>query len=119
MLTVLMDQTTLERFRNQLEALEAELRDSVEGKADAIAPVQVDSSIGRLSRMDAIQSQQMALGLKARQQQALLRVQNALKAIANGTYGECRRCKGPIAIERLEAQPDAVVCVKCAELEQR
>jgi DnaK suppressor protein len=69
--------------------------------------------------MDAIQSQQMALGLKARQQQALLRVQNALKAIANSTYGECRRCKGPIAIERLEAQPDAVLCVKCAELAQR
>ena len=119
MLSVLMDQTKLERFQKQLEELEAELRDSVEGKADATAPVQVDSSIGRLSRMDAIQSQQMALGLKARQQQALFRVQNALKAITNGTYGECRRCKGPIAIERLEAQPDAVLCVKCAELVSR
>ncbi|MBE0541344.1 MAG: TraR/DksA family transcriptional regulator [Verrucomicrobia bacterium] len=114
-----MDAATLEHFQKQLEELEAELRDAVEGQADATAPVQVDSSIGRLSRMDAIQSQQMALGLKARQQQALLRVQNALKVIANGTYGECRRCKGPIGIERLEAQPDAVLCVKCAEHAQR
>jgi DnaK suppressor protein len=114
-----MDAATLEHFRKQLEKLEAERRDAVEGQTDATAPVQVDSSIGRLSRMDAIQSQQMALGLKARQQQALLRVQNALKAIANGTYGECRRCKGPIGIERLEAQPDAVLCVKCAELVSR
>jgi RNA polymerase-binding transcription factor DksA len=63
--------------------------------------------------MDAIQSQQMALALKARQQQALVR--NALEAVATGTYGQCRRCKGPIAIERLAAQPDAVVCVKCAQ----
>lgn len=118
-MSLMMDDATLERFKQQLEELEAELRDSVEGKADATAPVQVDSSIGRLSRMDAIQSQQMALGLKARQQQALLRVQNALKAIANGTYGECRRCKGPIATERLEAQPDAVFCVTCAERTQR
>jgi hypothetical protein len=53
MLTVLMDQTTLEGIQKQLEELEAELRDSVEGKADATAPVQVDSSIGRLSRMSA------------------------------------------------------------------
>lgn len=110
-----MDQTTLERFKKQLEEMEAELSAAVQGKAEATAPVTLDTSIGRLSRMDAIQSQQMALGLKARQQQALLRIRNALKAVANGTYGQCRRCKGPIAIERLEAQPDAVVCVQCAE----
>jgi DnaK suppressor protein len=110
-----MDQTTLERFKKQLEEMEAELSVAVEGKTDATAPVTLDTSIGRLSRMDAIQSQQMALGLKARQQQALLRVRNALQAVRDGTYGRCRRCKGSIAIERLEAQPDAVVCVKCAE----
>jgi RNA polymerase-binding transcription factor DksA len=45
----------------------------------------------------------MAVELKARQQQLLLRVQNALDAIPKGTYGQCRRCKGGIAIERLEA----------------
>lgn len=110
-----MDATDRERFRKQLEVLEAELRADLEGKAAATAPVQVDSSIGRLSRMDAIQSQQMALGLKARQQQQLLRVQNALKSLANGTYGKCRRCNGPIAIERLEAQPEVGFCVQCAE----
>lgn len=110
-----MDAITLERFKKQLEEMEAGLTAAVEGKSDATAPVTLDTSIGRLSRMDAIQSQQMALGLKARQQQALVRVRNALKAVADGTYGQCRRCKGPIALERLEAQPDAVVCVKCAE----
>jgi len=110
-----MEPTTLERFKQQLEEMEAELSAAVEGKADATAPVTLDTSIGRLSRMDAIQSQQMALGLKARQQQALVRARNALQAIRNGTYGQCRRCKGPIAVERLEAQPDAVVCVNCAQ----
>ena len=110
-----MDPQTLARFKNQLEARLAELRDSVEGKSEATAPVQLDTSIGRLSRMDAIQSQQLALGLKARQQQALMRVQNALEAVRKGTYGTCRRCRRPIALERLEVQPDAVVCVQCAE----
>lgn len=110
----IMDAATLERFKKQLKEMESELGAAVEGKADATAPVTLDTSIGRLSRMDAIQSQQMALALKARQQQALLRVRNALKAIANGTYGQCRRCKGLIVVERLEAQPDAVICVNCA-----
>lgn len=114
-----MDSATIERFKKQLEELAAELNVAVQGKADATAPVTLDTSIGRLSRIDAIQSQQMALGLKARQQQQLLRVQNALKSVANGTYGQCRRCKGPIAIERLEAQPDAGFCVQCAEPARR
>jgi DnaK suppressor protein len=110
-----MDPKTLESFKQRLEEMLAELRSAVENKTDATAPVEVDTSIGRLSRMDAIQSQQIALGLKARQQQAMLRTQNALEAIRNGTYGQCRRCKKQIAIERLEAQPDAVVCVSCAD----
>jgi DnaK suppressor protein len=109
-----MDEATLERFKKRLQELETQLSAAVEGKTEATAPVTLDTSIGRLSRMDAIQSQQMAIGLKARQEQALLRVRNALNAISNGTYGQCRRCKGPIAMERLEAQPDAVVCVNCA-----
>jgi DnaK suppressor protein len=110
-----MDQEKVELFKCRLEEMLAELRSAVETKSDATAPVQLDTSIGRLSRMDAIQSQQIALGLKARQQQALLRAQNALEAIRNGAYGQCRRCKKPIALERLEAQPDAVLCVSCAE----
>jgi DnaK suppressor protein len=111
----MFDPDTLERYRQRLLAMEADLTATVEARTEATATVQLDTSIGRLSRMDAIQSQQIALGLKARQQQALLRVRNALKAVSDGTYGRCRRCKGPIPIERLEAQPDAVLCVTCAE----
>jgi DnaK suppressor protein len=114
-----MDAITIERLKRQLEQMQADLREAVRDEAGAAAPVQLDTSIGRLSRMDAIQSQQMALALKAREQQELLRVENALQAIRNGTYGQCRRCKGPVGLERLEAQPDAVVCVKCAEQVRR
>lgn len=109
-----MDQEIQNRFKQQLEELLAELTAEIGANSDATAAVQVDSSIGRLSRMDAIQSQQMALGLKARQQQHLLRVKSALEAIRMGNYGRCRRCKEDIALERLEVQPDAVVCVQCA-----
>jgi DnaK suppressor protein len=108
-----MDQETQHKFKKQLEEMAEELRASV-NKTDATDAVQLDTSIGRLSRMDAMQSQQMAIALKARQQQSLTRVENALETIRNGTYGQCRRCKKPIAIERLEGQPDAFLCVECA-----
>ena len=115
----MIDKQQLGVFQKRLEQMETELLESVSEKADAAAPVQVDPSIGRLSRMDAIQSQQLALEIQARQQQALMRVRSALETIQNGNYGQCRRCKGSIALERLEAQPDAVVCIQCAGGGQR
>ena len=114
-MTVPMSPDRLAYFSSKLEALAKELRaDLNEGENDA-APVALDTSIGRLSRMDAMQSQQMAIALKQRQQQQLLRVEKAIKTLGDGTYGNCRKCQNPISEERLEVQPDAVLCVTCAE----
>jgi len=96
-----------------LQELAARLQPSRQ-QEEQTAPVQLDGSIGRLSRMDALQAQQMALALKRRQQEQLQRVERALRAIDDGTYGTCGRCEEPIAEPRLEAQPDAVLCVTCA-----
>lgn len=113
-----MNSDHLEKFRNLLNRLAVELRASL-GQRDATEPVQMDTSIGRLSRMDAMQSQQMALALKERQRQQLVRVERALRSIDDGTYGACKMCRGPISEERLELQPEATVCVACATKAER
>lgn len=104
----------IETFRVRLEALAASLEESLSGESDQTAPVQLDTPIGRLSRMGAIQSQQMALALRERQREQLVRVKRALGEIARGTYGECPKCGEDIAEERLEAQPAVVLCIRCA-----
>jgi DnaK suppressor protein len=43
-------------------------------------------------------------------------VNRALKKMELGTYGDCERCGNPIAIERLEALPWAILCIDCARL---
>lgn len=113
-----MDAEKLETFRKLLDRLVIELRAALSEK-DATEPVQLDTSIGRLSRMDAMQSQQMALALKERQRQQLLRVERALRSIADGNYGACKMCRGPISEARLEMQPEATVCVTCAAKAER
>ncbi len=40
-------------------------------------------------------------------------VNRALKKMDLGTYGICERCGNPIAIERLEALPWAILCIDC------
>lgn len=41
-------------------------------------------------------------------------IRAALARIENGTYGTCANCGDTIPAERLEAQPVATRCIKCA-----
>ena len=109
-----MDVDRLAYFRKRLEELEREIREDMDANPEDSGVVELDSSIGRLSRMDALQNQQMALELKRRQENQLLRIKNAFKRLAKGQYGLCGKCKKPIEEARLEVFPDAVTCVRCA-----
>ena len=104
----------LSHFRDRLLALEKEIQTTLEASKEASGVVELVTAIGRLSRMDAMQNQQMALELRRRQEQQLQRIANALKRMDQNRYGLCGRCKQPIAEERLEVSPDVVMCVKCA-----
>ena len=41
------------------------------------------------------------------------RIDDARRALAEGTYGICRNCGQAIPLERLEAAPEAVRCIDC------
>ena len=109
-----MDADRINYFRSRLEDLALEIKEDLSISKDSAGIVELDPSIGRLSRMDAMQSQQMALELRRRQENQLLRIQNALKRMDQGRYGLCGKCKKPISDERLETSPDVVMCVRCA-----
>jgi DnaK suppressor protein len=78
-------------------------------------PVELDQqSVGRLSRMDALQVQAMSQALDARRQGRLKLIEDALARLDDGEYGFCLACDEAIPAKRLEIDPAARVCVKCA-----
>ena len=103
----------LEHYRGVLTALEAELRAALADAGDG-APVEPDRAIGRLTRQDAMQAQQMALELRRRNQQRLEQVKRALERVEEGEFGYCVRCEEEIAEARLKVKPETPVCVRCA-----
>lgn len=46
-------------------------------------------------------------------------IAEALNKLDNGTYGFCESCGGEIPAERLEALPEATLCVKCQQDQER
>ena len=102
-------------MRAALEARRAELSRHSEATAADRAPVELDQSrVGRLSRMDALQGQEMAKAQDARRGQELQRTLAALARIDSGTYGDCLRCGDEIAAKRLRADPATPLCIDCA-----
>lgn len=110
-----MDEKSRERLRQRLlQELEALAADE-EMTAAARAPVELDqTTMGRLSRMDAMQMQAMAAAQSRRRKQAAARVRAALARFDNDEYGECLSCGEEIEPKRLEFDPATPLCLACA-----
>ena len=101
-------------IRGLLEDLVTTLEARMEVSGDLAKPVQLDEPIGRLTRMDAIQMQQMALAGLSREQQQLVLARYALQLLDDENFGNCQSCKQPIGIDRLRFQPEILLCIHCA-----
>ncbi|SCF09969.1 RNA polymerase-binding transcription factor DksA [Micromonospora viridifaciens] len=53
--------------------------------------------------------------LIAATRQSLAQIGDALRRLAEGSYGICERCDAPIPAERLEILPHARFCVPCQQ----
>jgi DnaK suppressor protein len=104
-----------DRFRSRLEQMLDELLKLRDSSSQDRAAVQLDQqSVGRLSRMDAIQVQQMALAADRQRRVQISRIQRALKQIDDGEFGFCLECGNEIPEGRLQADPAAHLCIGCA-----
>jgi len=110
-----MDAHEQAHYRTRLEELAATLRQHLAGSREASAPVAPDRAIGRVTRQEALQAQQMALEVRRRTQQQLQRIEHALELIRQTRYGRCDRCGESIARARLDVAPDTFLCVPCID----
>ncbi|MFT5033037.1 MAG: DnaK suppressor protein [Bacteroidia bacterium] len=102
-------------LRHKLCAMRKDLNQTEASSLEAAGTVVLDqSSVGRLSRMDALQAQAMSIETGRRRQKLLKAIARSLDAIDDGSYGFCLECDQPIADERLLADPVASLCIQCA-----
>lgn len=95
----------------KLEELDADQKAAAQSRV----PVELDQqSVGRLSRMDAMQVQAMAEAQERRRHCERVRIEQALDRLAEGEYGYCAQCGEEIGLKRLEFDPAIQTCIKCA-----
>lgn len=104
----------LTAFRERIEADLLRLAEAIRQAEDSAATVQLDqSSVGRLSRMDAMQQQAMAQELRERLTTQKRRLAAALARVEAGTFGSCCQCGAELDARRLQHDPATVFCPDC------
>ncbi len=103
-------------FRQLLIDRQAELMALNEEAKAGCAVVTLDqTTVGRLSRMDAMQSQAMNQEAQRRREEELRRITAALLRIAEDDYGYCEECGEEVSEGRLRIDLTCQWCISCAE----
>jgi DnaK suppressor protein len=105
----------LDAIRRDLEARSDEIRGRIatlakrpeRGTAQGFGKRIGDGTVEAISRLTEI-------GVGTSLEVGLARTERALAKLDDGTYGLCDTCGKPIAAKRLQAMPDAVLCIECA-----
>lgn len=111
-----MQDSDIERFKAALLQQREELVALRQSSSESRAPVELDQTTqGRLSRMDAMQQQAMAVEADRRRDLQIQRIDAALKRIESGDFGYCIKCDEEIAAKRLEIDPATAACIACTQ----
>ena len=111
-----METDHLSTLRRALVSLRDEIEQLKNAGKEATDTVALDQSkVGRLSRMDALQAQQMAQETARRRQIQLQKIDSALRRMDAGDYGYCLLCGDEIGTARLSFDPATTRCMGCMD----
>lgn len=78
-------------------------------------PISPENSLGRISRMDAINNKGVAEAALRSSRKKLNKLKLATSMIDQPGFGNCTMCKQKIATARLMFMPESQRCIKCAD----
>jgi DnaK suppressor protein len=110
-----MDKAQLKELQKQLENEIKSTQEKINEYSHLCKPIAPENSIGRVSRMDAINNKSVveaALRVAIDKMQQLKAMQNKIK---DSDFGICNKCMHAIPFERLMIQPHSKFCVICAQ----
>ncbi len=82
---------------------------------DITKPISPDNSIGRLSRMEAINEKSINEENLRQNKIRLQQLQAALRRVESEDFGYCKECEEEIPLKRMELLPESIYCVSCQE----
>lgn len=97
------------------ERLETELSEALAELQRLEEKLEIEVEYGLGEGDPNIYEREINMALRRRARRKVKSLQEALKRFEEGTYGICERCRGEISAQRLNAWPQAWLCIECAQ----
>lgn len=104
-----------QKLKEKIAEVIKQTEEKIKGLEEATQPISPENSIGRVSRMDAINNKSVAEAALRSSKQKLSKLKIALTKVDGPDFGTCVFCKNPIPQGRLMFMPESRRCVRCAD----
>ena len=108
--------------KTELKAIEQALDNEIKSTEQKIVeysllcqPIAPENSIGRVSRMDAINNKSIVEAALRKAKEKYSKLKLVLDKVDDSDFGLCIRCGKPIPIGRILLMPQSRYCVSCAQ----
>lgn len=122
-MTTLLNENQLQEFRQRLESRYRELRELISRELLQSDKEHFAELAGQVHDLEEASVADLLVDLNLATVDLhlgeLRDVEDALRRIQEGRYGECIDCQGPIGLERLQANPTARRCIECQAVYER
>ena len=102
-------------LKTQINEEIADVNREIETLKELTKPIPPNNAIGRLTRMEAIQSKSISEAVLRTAKLKLMRLENAQSRIDDEDYGICTECDEPIPLGRMKLMSESIRCVACAQ----
>ena len=108
-----------EKFRQILNEKRKNLIDQAQRTLESDMVLSPDDRFDEVDQASSEYMQAFSFRLRGRERHLMNKIELALRKIDDGSYGICEECEEPISNKRLEARPEAPLCIQCKEAQEK
>jgi DnaK suppressor protein len=114
-----MDKKRVDYYRKKLQAKREDLVRNIERTEEEGRAADEDTTVDLADKAANSYTKEFLFGQTNTERNLLRLIDEGLKRMKDGGFGECANCEKEIQQKRLEAVPWAKYCVECQEKQER
>ncbi len=108
-----------EKFRQILHEKRRSLIEQAQRTLQSDMVLSPDDRFDEVDQASSEYMQAFSFRLRGRERFLMDKIDLSLRKLDEGIYGVCEECEEMIAIKRLQARPEAPLCIQCKEAQER
>ena len=114
-----LTEAQMKKFRAILEERRTSLIVQAKKTLESDMVLSPDARFDEVDQASSEYMQAFSFRLRGREKFLMDKIELALRKIDDGTYGVCEECEETIALKRLQARPEAPLCIQCKEAQEK